>query len=164
MSDNTTPGTDVAVRSELSPELVKTFAAMAMLIPSETTDALDSIISQILSAPTWEQLADPWETTGAERLAGRVIRIDTITRRPSQFKDGIGLFLVVEGVDTRTGEAIVTTTSAMGIVAQLTRAYAAGWLPLYAEWVIAERATENGYRPQHLKFHGRPTPRDNQAG
>ena len=159
MSDNDTPGGEVAVIPQMSAELVKTFAGMAMLIPSETTDALDSIIGAILSSPSWEQLADPWETASAERLIGRIIRVDRLTRRPSQYKDGLGLFLVVDGVDTQTGEAIVTTTSAMGVVAQLVKAHVAGWLPLYVEWVIAERVTENGYRPQHLKVHGQ-APRD----
>jgi hypothetical protein len=155
------PGSDVAVTPPMSAELVQTFAAMAMLIPSETTDALDSIIGAILSSPGWEQLADPWETAQADKLVGRIIRVDALTRRPSQYKDGLGIFLVVNGVDTKTGESIVTTTSAMGVVAQLVKAHTAGWLPLYVEWVIAERVTENGYRPQHLKVHGQaPRPAD----
>jgi hypothetical protein len=151
-------GTQVAVRQEMSPELVKVFAGMAMLVPSETTDALDSIIGAILQAPSWEQLADPWESVNAEKLAGKVFRIDDLTRRPSDFKEGLGIFLVVHCVDTKTGESLVFTTSATAVVAQLVRAYSAGWLPLFGELIVADRATEAGYRPHHLKFHGQANP------
>lgn len=156
---DTAPGQQVAVqRQPLSAELVSQFAGMAMLIPSETTDAVESIISQILAAPGWDMLDDPWETTDAKRLAGRIFTIDSLTRRPSQFKDGLGVFLVVHSTDAQTGEQFVWTSSAMGVVAQLVRAYAADWLPLYATLVIAERPTESGYYPHHLKFHGPTKP------
>lgn len=163
MADSNTPGTELATMPQLSPELVQKFAQMAMLIPSETTDAMDSIISAILAAPTWEHLADPWESVGAEKLAGKMFRIDSITRRPSQFQDGLGLFLVVHITDTRTGESSVFTTSSTAVVAQLVHAYVSGWLPLYAELVVAERVTEKGYRPHHLKFHGQAQPASSTA-
>jgi hypothetical protein len=162
MPDNTPSGTDVAVIPQMSSELVKTFAAMAMMIPSETTDALDSIIGQILNSPSWEQLADPWETANVDKLKGRVLRVDQLTRRPSQFKDGLGVFLVVNATDTRSGEALVFTTSSMSVVAQLVKAHVAGWLPLYVELVVAERATEAGYKPHHLVVHGQ-APRETAA-
>jgi hypothetical protein len=138
----------------MSAELVEQFAAMAMIIPSETTDAVESIVTQILSAPTWDALDDPWESTQAEALAGVVFRLIDVTRRPSSFRDGLGLFLVIHCINASTGEKFVWTSSATSVVAQIVRAYVAGWLPIYAELVIAERPTESGYRPHHLKFHG----------
>lgn len=150
---------DVAVqRAPLSAELVAQFSQMAMLIPSETTDAVESIVAQILAAPSWDKLDAPWETTAAETLRGRIFTIDSLKRRPSTFRDGLGLFLVVHGSDARTGEAITWTSSSTGVVAQLVHAYAADWLPIYASLVIAERPTESGYHPHHLKFHGPNNP------
>jgi hypothetical protein len=127
---------------------------MATLVPSETGDAVESILDAILNAPTWEQLSAPWETAEVEALAGRVLRIDSIVRRPSDFRDGLGVFLVVHYVDVTSGETGVLTTSSVSVVAQLVKAYAAGWLPIYASFVIAERPTEAGYRPHHLKVTG----------
>jgi hypothetical protein len=156
-SQSTSTEVDVQ-RAPLSPELVAQFAAMAMMIESETTDAVESIVAQILAAPGWDTLDAPWETTSAEQLRGRIFTIDRLTRRPSQFRDGLGLFLVVHSTDARTGETFVWTSSATGVVAQLVRAYAAEWLPLFASLVIAERPTESGYYPHHLKFHGPSNP------
>lgn len=155
------PGTDIEVGVNLSPEMIHQFAQMAMMIPGETTDAVESIIGAILNAPTWENLSDPWESTDAEALAGKTLLITGLKRRPSDFRDGLGIFLVVSYTDTKSGESKVWTTGSVACVAQLTRAYAGGWLPLYAQVVVAERPTENGYRPHHLKFlgsAGKPAP------
>ena len=154
MTDQPDAGTDVATVPALSPELARRFADMAMLIPSETGDATENILEVILAAPSWEDLSAPWETSKVDKLAGRVLRIDSVVRRPSDFKEGLGIFLVVRYVDVTTGEAGVFTTSSFSVVAQLVRAYAAGWLPLYASIIVAERATERGYKPHHLKVTG----------
>lgn len=155
MTDQTKPGTDIEVGLTLPAEMVRQFAAMAMMIPSEGTDAIESIIGTILAAPTWENLSDPWESSAAEKLAGHTLLITDVVRRPSDFKDGLGVFLVVHYTDTKSGERGVWTTGSTACVAQLARAHAGGWLPLYAQIVVAERATERGYRPHHLKFLGR---------
>lgn len=157
MSDTSgQPGTEVATR-ELSPELVERFATMATMIPGETGDAVESIITAILNAPGWDALDQPWEAQGAEELAGVVFQINSLKRRPSRYKDGLGLFLVIGCIRQDTGESFTWTTSATGVVAQLVAAYARDWLPLWATVVIAERPTESGYRPHHLKFFG-PNP------
>lgn len=158
MSQQSQQGAEVAVRTPMSAELIQQFAAMAMIIPSETSDAIESIVSAILAAPAWDMLDDPWQSRGAEKMAGVIFRIDDLMRRPSDFKDGLGLFLVVHSVIHETGEKVAWTTSSTGVVAQLVRAYVAGWLPLYATVVIAERPTESGYRPHHLKFFGPSAP------
>ncbi len=142
----------------MNAELAATFAQMATLIPSEAGDGAERILAQILAAPSWEQLSDPWESTNALKLAGRRLLIRSCLRRPSDFRDGLGVFLVVDSIDTSTGEPVVWTTSSVAIVAQLVRAYALGQLPLYAHVVVADRATERGYHPHHLKFTGSPAP------
>lgn len=155
MTTPSQPGTDIEVGLTLPAELVQQFAQMAMMIPSETTDAVESIIEAILQAPTWENLSDPWETSKVDKLTGKTWIIHDLMRRPSDFRDGLGIFLVVRMSDRSTGESTVWTTGAVACVAQLARAYAAGWLPLYAQVVVAERATSAGYKPHHLKFLGR---------
>jgi hypothetical protein len=155
VTDSTKPGTGIEVGMTLPAELVQQFAQMAMMIPSEGTDAIESIVGAILNAPGWEHLSDPWEAAGAETLAGKTLLITDVTRRPSDYKDGLGIFLVVHYVESRSGERGVWTTGSTACVAQLARAYAGGWLPLYAQIVVAERPTESGYRPHHLKFLGK---------
>lgn len=156
MTEPSQPGTEIEVGANLPPELVQQFASMAILIPSEGTDAVESILSQILNAPDWDALDDPWESSKVDALTGRTLCVNDVIRRPSDFKDGLGIFLVVYMTDVKTGESLVWTTSSFSCVAQLTRAYVAGWLPALVQVIVAERPTKSGYRPHHLKFVGRP--------
>lgn len=156
MSDTPDPAGPGQALAVTNPELAARFAEMATLIPSETGDGAERILEQILAAPSWDHLDDPWESSNAAGLAGKTLLIRSCTRRPSDFRDGLGIFLVVDSLDARTGEAIIWTTSAVSIVAQLVRAYSLGELPAYAQVIVAERATERGYHPHHLKFTGRP--------
>lgn len=155
MADTTKPGTEIAVGIPLSGELVQQFAQMAVMIPDEGDDAYESILTQILGVSDWEKLSDPWRSLSAEKLAGKRIRIDKLVRRPSDYQTGLGLFLVVHYTDVKTGETGVWPTGSVAIVAQLAKAHAAGWLPIYAEVKISERATKDGYKPHHLEFFGR---------
>jgi hypothetical protein len=156
VADTPPAGTDVAITQPLSPELVATFSAMALLIPEDESNAMESILQQVFGSSTWENLGDPWETATAEHLAGRTFLIERVTRHDSDFSGGIDLFLVVHAVEMRTGEQIVFSTGSLAVMAQLVRAHTAGWLPLFAQLVIAERPTKDGFRPQHLKFVGQP--------
>jgi hypothetical protein len=156
MPDAPPPGTDVAITQELSPELIATFSQMALLIPEDETNAMESILGQIFGAETWENLGDPWDTATAEQLAGKTFLIERVTRHDSDLAGGIGVFLVVHAVEMRTGEQIVFSSGSLAVMAQLVRAHTAGWLPLFAQLVIAERPTKDGFRPQHLKFVGQP--------
>lgn len=162
-----TKGTEVDPRQDeiapVSPALIERFAQMATMIPSEDGQAYERIVEAILSSATIDALDEPWESTKAELLLGKTLLINGLTRRPSDFKSGLRIFLVVDSVDTATGERVVWTTGSVAIVAQLVRAYALGALPCYAELIIAERPTEAGYRPHHLKFWGQPSA-DNPDG
>jgi hypothetical protein len=145
------PGAEVAV---LDKALVAKFAQMATMIPSEDAGGMERIMEQILTAQSWEDLDAPWTVSKADQLAGRILRCSGVQRRPSDFREGMGFFLVLDCADTKTGEKMVVTTSATAIIGQIVLAYAKGWFPCFIEFVVAERPTERGYRPHHLKFHG----------
>lgn len=145
------PGTAVAVLDE---KTVAEFAKMATAIPAEDQGGADRILQEILRAKTFDQLDDPWEASKAEQLAGKVMRLNYATRQASDFRDGLGIFLVLHCTDTKTGEDVVVPTSAVAIVGQVAAMYFNNWLPLYVEFIISARPTKNGYHPQHLKIHG----------
>jgi hypothetical protein len=154
MSESTVAVRDDTEVSPISPEMARRFAEMAMTIPDDDAGGMDRIIEQIIGARSWEDLNAPWESTDAEKLVGHILKVDKLTRRPSDFRSGLGIFLVVRSVDVRTHEEIVWTTGSIAIVAQLVQAYLMGAIPCFVEIVIAERPTEAGFRPHHLKFHG----------
>lgn len=150
-NDSQQAGSEVA---PIDKGLLAKFAEMATMIPAEGGGGMERILEQILSATSWESLDDPWESSKAEQLAGKILRLDYAERRPSDYRDGLGIFLVLHCVDTANGEQVVVTTSAVSVIGQVVRAYALKAMPLYVEFVIAARATERGYHPHHLKVHG----------
>jgi dihydrofolate reductase len=155
MTDQPDPSTEIAITAVLSPEIERAFSQMVTAIPEDDDNAMDDILATIMGSATWEDLNKAWESAKGERLAGRILRIDTVTRHDSDFAESLGFFLVAKGVDTKTGETFAWPTGSVGTMAQLARAYLSGWLPLFAEVIIAERPTKKGYRPQHLQFHGK---------
>lgn len=138
----------------LSEDTLRMFANMVTMIPEAEGSAYDAILTSLLGATSWDQLDDPWDSTKTEALIGVEQKITAITRRPSTYKGGLGMFLVVHATDMRNDKPLVWTTGSVAMVGQLVRAHAMGWFPLYAEVITAANPTENGYYPQHLQING----------
>lgn len=137
-------------------EVIGRLVDMAKLIPDGSQDTgLTALLAQVERAGSAEELSAAWDTTGGEALIGKRLRIMSLKRLQSDFADGLGLFLVVTAVDTKTGEVVTFTTGSVAIVAQLIVANARNWLPIEAEVVKSDRPTPDGYYPQHLHVFGR---------
>lgn len=151
MTENGQPGTDIA--PVVSAQTLQVFAQMAAGIPeADDSEAYESILTQLLAAGSVDQLNAPWDTDAVDKIAGHQIRVDEITRRPSDFAGGLGMYLVCKGVDQGTGERVTLTTGAVSVVAQLVRAYFIGGLPIVARWVVGDPSPRTGRRPQHLEI------------
>lgn len=143
------PGADLTpIASEAT---LATFAHMAAVIPDAEGAGMDNMLAAILGADSWDQLDAPWSTTSTDDAIGVVVTVTDLSRRPSDFAEGLGVYLIVSGYRTETGEPITYTTGSVSVVAQLVRAYAIGALPLTTKLVKAERASANGYYPVHLQ-------------
>jgi len=136
----------------MSPEVIERVRDAVRGIPGDDGGGAERIVTQLLDATTIDDLNAPWDGSSTRSLAGRRLAIRGITQRPSQFEDGAGIFLVADAVDAKTGEPAVFTTSAVSIVIQLARAWQLGLFPLIADVVVAERPTERGFYPIHLRI------------
>jgi hypothetical protein len=145
-------------------ELLGQFAEMAVMIPADDGGGTEDILRKILGAATWDQLDEPWETSEVDDIIGKTLRITKVTRRPSTFAGGLGVFLIVHLTDPRTQKEYVKTTGSISVVGQLARAYALGATAMTVQWCRAERPSENGYYPQHLKFVDAHIPGQGDAG
>lgn len=144
-------GTDLV--PVVSAETMALFAQMAVAIPeADTGDAYEQIVLQLLNAENVDDFNAPWDTDATASLTGKHLKIESISRRASQYAGGLGIFLIVKGVKLDTGEPFVWTTSGVANVATLARIHFQGRYPAIAELVIADTPTANGYRPQHLKI------------
>jgi hypothetical protein len=135
----------------LPADLVKRFADMAFTLPETTGDGGASMIEQILGATDAADLDANWGTKDPDKLIGEPLTIHSATVSKSDFAEGLGVFLVVEATRENTHEKITFTTGSTMVVAQLVKAYNAGWLPMRAKLVRADRPSANGYYPQHLE-------------
>lgn len=146
------PGTDVV--PVVSQATMALFAQMAVGIPeADDGEAYENIVLQLLNAEDPDDFNAPWDTETAARLAGYRLKIESMARRASDFAGGLGMYLVVKGVNLETGEPFVWTTGSVASVAALARIHFTGRLPAIAELVIADTPTSSGYRPQHLQIH-----------
>jgi hypothetical protein len=128
------------------------FAQMAVNIPeADDGGAYEAIVLTLLQADDVDGLNAPWDTSKAEALAGHRLRIETITRRPSDFNAGLGLYLVAQGTDMNTGEKFTWSSGSVSVVAQLARAHFLNAFPVIAELIISDTPTKSGFRPQRLQ-------------
>lgn len=145
-----TPGTEVA--TIISQEVMQQFAQMAAGIPETAAeDAYDSILSQIFAATNAHELNAPWDTHKAEQLEGHRLRIETLKRSESDFTEGLGMYLVIQGTDLTSGERFTLTIGSIAVLAQMAKIYYMGGLPCVARVTFATRPTKNGYKPIHLQ-------------
>ena len=144
-------GTEVA--PVVSDATLQVFASMAAGIPeADDSEAYESIVSQLLNASGVDDLNAPWDTEAADKLAGHQLVIQEMTRRPSDFIGGLGMYLVAKGVDQASGERFTWTTGSIAIVAQLARAYFLGGLPIIAQVIVGDANPRTGRKPQHLQI------------
>ena len=150
-------GQDGQAGAEVAPvvsdQTLQVFASMAAGIPeADDSEAYESIVSQLLNAAGVDDLNAPWDTEAADKLAGHQLIIKELTRRPSDFIGGLGMYLVARGVDQASGERFTWTTGSIAIVAQLARAYFLGGLPIVAQVVVGDANPRTGRKPQHLQI------------
>ena len=149
------PETQGVVVPVVSDSTMALFASMAVNIPeADDGGAYENIVMQLLQASDVDGLNAPWDTTAAEKLAGQTLVIQSVTRRPSDFNAGLGMYLVCKGVLAKTGEAFVWSTGSVSVVAQLARAHFLDAFPVTAQLIISDTPTKNGYRPQRLQVLG----------
>lgn len=129
------------------------FAQMAVGIPeAEDGQAYEAIVMKLLQADDVDALNAPWDTDDTESLVGYRLKIESLTRRPSDYAGGLGMYLVAQGVNLGTGEPFTWTTGSVSIVAQLARCWHLDRFPVIAELVIGDPSPTTGRRPQHLKI------------
>lgn len=156
-STDTQPGTEVV--PVVSQATMALFAQMSVGIPeADDGEAYENIVLQLLNAEDLDAFNAPWDTEAASALAGKMLKIESMARRASDFAGGLGIYIVTKGVRLDTGEPFVFTTGGIANVASLARIHFTGKLPAIVELVIADTPTANGFRPQHLKIHSLSVP------
>lgn len=128
------------------------FQQMATIIPVTESDGGFGIVLDILSADDLFDLDQTWQEKDLDKLLKRKLVFDSVTRSDSSYQDGLGVFLVVRCTDPENGEEVVFSTGSVNIVAQLVKAHVMGAFPFVGRVIQAEKASANGYYPQHIQI------------
>lgn len=134
-------------------EIQAKWAALAESIPDAASDdgsGAMRIATQIFDAQQAGDLDSPWEARDFATLLNKPVKVTALRKAESDYPDGPGFYLIVDVTEVSTGEMVTVTTGSVSVMAQLIKAYAAGWMPLICVLTEAERPTKQGYRPQHL--------------
>lgn len=115
-------------------------------------DAEGRILLQVLSANDAEDVDAPWQSRKLSDWKDQIVTVHTLRRLPSTMDPRVPYFLVVQGVEGRTGRPVTATTSSKAVMAQLIRLYTLGALPLSVIPRKAERPTQSGNYPEHLEI------------
>lgn len=152
--------TEVAVITDR--KLLERFAEMAVAIPAELDGGTEDILRKVLSAKTWAEIDEPWRTTDVDDIVGKPLRVTRVTRRPSTFAGGLGIFLIVKLTDPRDGKEYVKTTGSVSVVGQFAALYFMGATAITIKWCKSKTASEAGFWPQHIEVVDAHVP--NHAG
>lgn len=128
------------------------FLAMLGAVPEPDDDAAARIVMEILDAQSIEDLDKPWDVEGMRDFDGTMLQVEGITKMPSDYKTGLGCYLVCRCTQPGIGEVFTLTTGSVSIVAQLVRAHTLNAFPLQVIPRQSERPTRKGYRPMHLEM------------
>lgn len=134
------------------PGLREAFLVMLEAVPEPDEDASARIVGSILEADQVEDLDKPWDSDGMRDLCDRQVLVRAITKRPSDFQGGLGVYLGCECTLPDDGTNLFVTCGSVSSVAQLVRAHTLEALPLLVIPRMAKKATKNGYWPYHLEI------------
>lgn len=149
-----TAGTELV----LSTATIERFQEMVILIPDTEGGGVENILASIFDATSAAELEKPWSDMDRGIPLGVPFLANGLTKSASDFRDGLGFYLVVDAIDLRTGESVEWVTGSVSVVAQLVKAYQLGILPQAFKLVEAEKASKAGYKPQHLEVIDNPAP------
>lgn len=120
-------------------------------VPEGDEDAYTGIMRQLLSAKSAAELNTPFSLEGMREYEGQPLVIESIRQMPSDFAEGLGVYLICNVRDPRTGEQSSISTGSVSVITQLIVAYVQGWLPLTVVPRFAKKPTAQGYTPMHLE-------------
>lgn len=92
-------------------------------------EAIAEIIEQILLAETADAVIDRQGTVKFEELLGQTIWIDRFSMRPTDLDEGVGAYALIHFHLPTSNRDEVTSTSALGVLAQLAKLHHFGAFP-----------------------------------
>lgn len=143
-----TPGSHRLLR--ISEEVALQLEPLLDQVPEAAGDD-DRILRAILAAEDPDAVDSAWRGHGLRDLVEQRIVVHGIRWAPSDFAEGIGVFLICD-VTLADGERTVTTTGSASCVMQLVKWHTMGAFPLEVIPKEAQSKKDPGRKPMHLEL------------
>lgn len=113
-------------------------------------DAVQDIVARILQAQTVEDVLARSETVEFEQLSGVVIIVHGFKMLPSLLEKGVGAYAVIDFTYDKGDTHQITTTSSLGVLAQLATTYRLSGFPLRAAVLEIDTGKNGKNNPMYL--------------
>lgn len=117
---------------------------------AEADDAIADIVERILNASTVEEVIARSDTVEFADLKTQVITVYGFRMMPSTIDTGVGAYAVVDFVRAGSEAHEITTTSALGVLAQLARIYHLGGFPFKCSVLEIDTGKNGKNNPLYL--------------
>lgn len=141
-----TTGTDMVQASPLALEMLDQLNVQ----PADPNELALVIAQRLALAETPESLDQIAAGTSWEDHLGEPFILNRVWFPPSGYEGGLPVYVLCEAAHADTGEFVVLSTGATGVVIAVARALQKGWLDRPWKMVRADKATSNGYYPYRL--------------
>lgn len=108
------------------------------------------ILARILAAESVEDVLAPQAPVALKTLQGFPLSIDSVRWMKSDFAEGAGMYALIKGARTDTGETFLATCGGTNVLAQLFVLDKLGAFPTKVKITTASKPTANGYYPLWL--------------
>jgi len=136
----------------VSGDVIAAYENYLEAIPDGGGEGMDGILEAIAAAASPDELDTPWQATGLRRYVDVPIVVEALTKLEAEFDSPLPYYLVIRGYEAGDGKPLTATTGSVGVVAQLAKAHALGWLPLTVIPKAKESRRVKGGWVMHLEM------------
>lgn len=113
-------------------------------------DAINDIVLRILNAESVEKALEQSDSVKFETLVDTVITIHGFRMMPSDIETGVGAYALIDFTETGSDVHKVTTTSALGVMAQLWKIHQLGGYPVHVGVLEIDTGKNGKNNPLYL--------------
>ncbi len=137
-----TKGSEVLLSRD---RITERFVALVNQVPEAAAGDITDLLGPILAAASWEELQNTETVPSSKSLAvrGDKIRVMDIARKVSDKTSITGYYLMCNGVNLDTGEALRFTAGGSQAVAVLSQLHVLGALPAFVQFIEVALADGN---------------------
>lgn len=123
--------------------VIEAFTELVLSVPEATAGDIADLLGPLVGATDWESLNTTDGLPSSKTLVGVKLRVDSVSRKPSDKPTKTGFYLLCEGFNVDTGEAITWTAGGEQAVAVHAKLRQLGAMPAYVQYASVMTSSGN---------------------